>query len=229
MGLIRVPQELYSPELQDDLELKSNGGPYLRKFAFLQVTIRLPEKRVINWIAMIYGFLPFLLGLSFLVGYVVTQRFVFLYVNIVGLSLLAVNELALKPLLRDPRPPETANRQADGRVKYGMPSGHVLVTGTVMSWVSLEVFFRSTDGSGMNYPWLLAALLTCGPVPWARVHNKDHTLAQVIVAFVMAMVLGVIAFRIRTENFPDHWYPWDLPAKSSAVGQEAEAVTENVI
>ncbi|CAD7949852.1 unnamed protein product [Amoebophrya sp. A120] len=160
--------ELYSPVLQDDFELKNNGGPYHTKFAMLQVTVRLPEYSVVNWIAVAYGFLPFLLSFLLPAFYLVTQRFVYLYGIAIGLACMAISEICLKPLFKDPRPPESANRHPDGSMKYGMPSGHALATVAQMTWVCLEVVCRDlvlgkgdADPNDINFWFLGVTLALC--------------------------------------------------------------------
>lgn len=53
-----IKEEIYNPVLDDDLELVQHGGKYKNKFALLQVTVRLPEYSLVNWIAVLYGRIP---------------------------------------------------------------------------------------------------------------------------------------------------------------------------
>jgi len=128
---------------------------------------------------------------------------------------MALSELILKPLMKDPRPPESANRYPDGRIKYGMPSGHSMGTTAIMVWVILEVILRTDESGGLeiedtiNRKWLYIVLALCGPVPWSRAYNMDHTVAQVVVGAGFGIVLGIAAFLLRANQFPGHHYPWD--------------------
>eukprot|EP00392_Amoebophrya_sp_AT5.2_P012275 g12373.t1 len=140
MGL---QHELYSPVLQDDFELSTNGGRYRRKFqeVVFSPPVRLPEYNVVNWIAVLYGFLPFALLASLPVfWYCSNYRFVYLYAMAIAGCCYLVSEIALKPLFKDFRlSRRNMSLHPDGRMKYGMPSGHALVTVALMVWVSLEV------------------------------------------------------------------------------------------
>lgn len=205
MGL---KSELYSPTFSDDPELRKNGGRYTVKFAVLQVTVRLPEYNPISIIAVMYGFLPFGLALSVPVLYAVTGRFVYLYAMCLSFVGILLSEAVLKPLLKDPRPPESANRYSDGRLKYGMPSGHSLNVAATMAWSALEIAYRTE----LQEQWLYAVLICCLPVPWARVWNKDHTLGQVIVGSGFGLCIGVAGYLIRIEYYQNHWFPWQKGA-----------------
>lgn len=80
-----------------------------------------------------------MIGFAYPIGYAVTQRFVFVYGIILCIVGMSISEIFLKPVFKDPRPPETANRYPDGRVKYGFPSGHCLTTVALMVWTTLEI------------------------------------------------------------------------------------------
>lgn len=68
-----------------------------------------------------------------------------------------------------PRPPEAVCKHP------GMPSGHVMNAYTLMVWCFLEAALDR-----MVHPeWLAVIVLVLGPVPWARVYNKDSGVARV--------------------------------------------------
>lgn len=196
--------ELYNPVSQDDEELDVKGGKYQRKFAILQVTVRLPEYNIINWIAVVYGLLAFAVGLSFPVMWLATNRFCYLYGCFVQLVCIASSELFLKKLFKDPRPLESANRYPDGSMKYGMPSGHCMVTIAIMTWLLLELAFRDD----FHQDWAIAVIILIAPIPWSRYRNMDHTLAQCIVGTTLGSIVGVSAYFIREQYFLNHYWPW---------------------
>lgn len=232
----------------NDPELEANGGPYKSKKAILQVTWRFP----INWsdplniITLVYGYLPFVIPLVFFIDVVVERRFIAFYGLAVSAVVTVLNEVVLKPIVKDPRPEGSANRKYNEitkkwEMKPGMPSGHVLNATTTMVWCLLEVALR---GPGFDVqPFLtvniLLLILVCmAPVPWARIYNKDHSLAQCTVAGAIGVVAGVVAYWIREQYFPlnvdkvwcasESWClvsgkPWDpfLPEGDSLVAATA--------
>lgn len=214
-----------------DTELEKNGGIYAKKFAFLQVTFRLPIQGPVQVIALIYGFLPFIVPAVFLIHFLIHRHRLGIYGFCVCIVASILNELIFKPIVKDPRPVESANkfRDKDGKMKMkpGMPSGHVLNATTTMVWATLEVAFR---GPGFNrhfyttLEWLAFIFILMGPVPWARWKNKDHTLNQCLVAGGIGIVFGILAFVIRTQFLPVYWKPWpapiELPTNSTGNGTD---------
>lgn len=197
-----------------DPELKKYGGRFDRKVAIGQVTFRFPLEwwDPLNVIALLYGFLPWAVPITFGLSAAITRHFILLYGLIVSLVTSLVNEVGLKPFFNDPRPLESANRHADGSSKPGMPSGHVLNATTIMVWAVLEVAFRGPgfdDHPHLTTEWLAFIFLLMGPVPWARWYNSDHTIKQCIVAGILGVFVGAFAYWIRSTYFEDHWKPWD--------------------
>eukprot|EP00747_Dinoflagellata_sp_TGD_P168733 gnl/TRDRNA2_/TRDRNA2_195835_c0_seq1.p1 gnl/TRDRNA2_/TRDRNA2_195835_c0~~gnl/TRDRNA2_/TRDRNA2_195835_c0_seq1.p1 ORF type:complete len:261 (+),score=35.86 gnl/TRDRNA2_/TRDRNA2_195835_c0_seq1:67-783(+) len=205
-----------------DMELQkyNPNARYTKKIAVGQVTIRLPIYwHPLNLIALAYGFLPWIIPISLFVHWVITRHFITLYTLVASLVVMVLNEGILKPVLKQPRPPETANRYPDGSVKHGMPSGHVLNATTIMVYLLCEVAVRGAgyepmdqDHGILTIEWLVAILLLMGPVPWARWYNLDHTLNQCLVSLVLGTIAGVGFFFIRIHFFPDHWRPWIVEA-----------------
>lgn len=195
-----------------DPELKINGGKYDQKFAFCQVTIRLPlDMNGLNEIAILYGYLPFIIpgGLGFF--FLATWHFVYLYGVLISLVLVCINEGGLKKACDQPRPDRTAHRDKDGKPKHGMPSGHVLNSTSLMVWSFLEVFMRGpgmADEQTLTETWLVAIFLAMFPVPWARWYNGDHSAAQCSVSLVLGLFVGVLAFYLRITYFQPAWKPW---------------------
>jgi hypothetical protein len=198
-----------------DPELKKYGGRFDKKVAIGQVTFRFPiEWRLLSMVALLYGFLPWLVPFGFFVGWVSTRHFILIYGLIVSLVTSGVNEVGLKPLCNDPRPIESANREADGTLKPGMPSGHVLNAIAIMVWSLLEVLLRGPDEPGLEMEWIIFIVVMMGPVPWARIYNKDHTLTQCVVAGALGVFVGYFAYCLRVLVFPHHWQPWDSAAEA---------------
>jgi hypothetical protein len=197
-----------------DEELKEHGGPYDRKIAVGQVTIRLPlDPDPRNLLALLYGFLPWIVPLAFVLDAAIERHFMSIYAVCITLFVTVLNEGILKPILKQPRPKQTANRYADGRIKPGMPSGHVFNAGSLMVWATLEVAVRGPgyeeDRRKLTAGWLALVLALMLPVPWARWYNLDHTAAQCGVSIFLGIVVGIAAFYVRTHYFRDHWKYWD--------------------
>lgn len=243
------PREQKNEKLLEQVSLLERdrfGLKFHDKKAILQVTVRLPLREVYSTrpfalLALIYGFTPWLVPFSFGMHWLITLlmghgrfggggygRFISLYGCLLCVIVSVVNEAILKPIIKDPRPPETANYrvvkgesgQPDVRtVKEGMPSGHVLNATTVMMWALLEVSVRGPGYDadvGLTMGWVCLILCLMGPVPWARWYNLDHTFAQCWVSFLMGIVVGAAAFWIRMTFFHSHWKYWTPAASGPA-------------
>jgi hypothetical protein len=197
-----------------DPELKENGGQYTVKITIGQVTVRLPPTDPLLVVAMIYGFLPWLVPAAFAVWYASTARFIPLYGICIAAACALVNEGILKPLIKDPRPALTANRyktpsgRPSEKVKYGMPSGHVFNACALMVWLLLEIGLRGDAHYPIPLAWFLVVSVIMVPVPWARWYNSDHTAAQCGVSLILGLIVGSASFYIRITKFPHHYAPW---------------------
>jgi hypothetical protein len=201
--------DTWTPQEQDafhDSKLRAKWG-------FGQVSIRLPIRGCLQFIAIVYGFLPFAIPIWWFVwvvesmirrGYQNPQFFPAYGLGItVGFAI--VNELITKKLCRKLLPERITARPPEAVCKHpGMPSGHVMNAYTVLGWVILEF----TNDRPLRLEWLLVVLLVMGPVPWARVYNRDHTLLQVTVSAVVAWGMSYLAYWIRATHFPSHDHPW---------------------
>lgn len=244
-------EEDHDPE--KDPELQKNGGKFTSKKAILQVTWRFPvEMDPLNILALIYGYLPFLVPTVFFVYLVITRRFIAFYGLAVSGIISALNEGVFKPIVKDPRPSASANRKFNEQtnkweMKEGMPSGHVLNATTMLVWCTLEVAFRGPgfdDHPVISWQLILIIVLTTAPVPWARIHNKDHSLAQCIVGGSLGILAGIAAYYVRYTFFPldmdTEWCiqslclvsgkPWDefMPTTAAKVGAAATALATTV-
>jgi hypothetical protein len=198
-----------------DEELVENGGRYTWKKAIGQVTIRCPlsaaESPPLTLIALVYGFLPWLIPFGLVTEFLITWHFIYIYGPLMSGVLALINELILKKIFNQPRPKQTANRDKDGKIKPGMPSGHVLNATSIMVWALLEVYF---DGPGLEqnaqltYTWLAIILASHIPVPWARWYNLDHTFNQCLVSSIIGTFVGATAFYLRWRYFAGVWKPW---------------------
>lgn len=197
-----------------DYELKRYGGKYDKKIAVGQVTIRLPlDPNPLNLLALLYGFLPWIIPIAFGVHAIVTRHFMSIYAICIYGFITPLNEAILKPLLHQPRPQETANKYPDGRIKPGMPSGHVYNATGLMVWATLEVAlsgpgYSTPEATRLTEEWLAAIFFLMGPVPWARWYNRDHTAAQCVVSLILGTITGGFAYTLRLLYFEDHWKYW---------------------
>lgn len=226
---IEVEDDL-DPEL--DKELKKNGGQFESKFAVMQVTIRLPlDPNPLNLIALAYGFLPFMVPGGFFVYWAITRRFIPLFGLCLSLGVSIINEVILKPILKDPRPRLSANKEQDhtGRwvMKPGMPSGHVLNATVLLVWAVLEVAFKGPglhDHADITIKWFAIIFLLMAPVPWARWYNSDHSLSQCLVAGSVGIVAGIAGYYVRSTYFKQHWAPWHLEEISVTGSNSTEEI-----
>jgi hypothetical protein len=183
-----------------DTELRENGGKYSFKAAIFQVTIRCPTEDPLLIIAMAYGFLPFLPPIFCFCFYFSAGNILGLYGIFLSLTLVAINEGFLKGYFRDPRPIQSANRNSNGELKFGMPSGHVLNAVVMMVWIFAEIISAGRVHEQMGILYITALLLA--PVPWARYYNLDHSFEQVVLTTVGAVPVGVTAFGVRRILLP---------------------------
>lgn len=219
----RVPTRDDEAQVEEkgfDPELKQFGGTVESKLCVGQVTIRLPfQWKLLPILALVYGFLPWIVPLSFVVFWIKTWHSIFLYAFGVSASTGLGNEVLLKPLFKEPRPNVSANRHADGSMKMGMPSGHAVNTATLLVWVVLEILMRGRqnhDGTVplFNLMWLSFMILMLAPVPWARWYIGDHTFRQVAVGMLFGLMFGIFAFHIRQVLIPHAWEPWSNPEQT---------------
>lgn len=197
----------WTPEEQQ----KYRDGTLKSKWAFGQVSIRLPLDGPVAFIAIVYGYLPFIIPgwwaiwliYSACVGH---PAFFPLAGLVIAGSFALVNEAITKKLCKKLLPAEITSRPAESVCKHpGMPSGHVMNAYTLMVWCLLECALDEV----VHPEWLVAIALVMAPVPWARVYNMDHTPLQVAVSMAVASIMGCIAYIIRKRHFPHHRQPWD--------------------
>lgn len=200
--------ETWTPQEQEEWK----QGLLESKWGVGQVSIRLPIRGGTQLLGLIYGYLPFLIPIWWALWMIASliqngrARFFPTYGLCIAIGFAIVNETITKQICKRTLDPSITARPPEAVCKHpGMPSGHVMNAYTLMTWVFLEDLFEQ-----QVYPeWLVIVVLVMGPVPWARVYNKDHTVAQVMVSACVALVMGCIAFWIRWTYFPGHKDPWD--------------------
>jgi len=190
-------------------------GTLRAKWAVGQVSIRLPIDGFLTGLALIYGYLPFIIPIWWIIWVIVTAieygkpRFFPTFGLCIAASFALVNETITKKICRKLCSERISSRPPEAVCKHpGMPSGHVMNAYTLMVWTLLEVGLDQT----VHKEWLLIILIIMGPVPWARVYNKDHTVAQVLASAIASVFMGSLAYYIRKTWFPHfgkEWQPWD--------------------
>lgn len=162
---------------------------------------------------MLFGFTPILWLVCFLIC---MQNEVYCYGACLALLVEVTSEIVLRPLFSDPRPARTANRTSTGELKRGMPSGHCLLFYSMMVWCALNsgnAAMRRKSGASItgetksseshrpnefDRRWFWSALVCIAPTPWARLHNGDHSLRQVVTSSLAGVVVGALAFWAQT-------------------------------
>lgn len=181
------------------------------KWGIGQVSVRLPIQGPCSFIALVYGFLPFLIPIWWAIwscsSYVQTgvPRFFPTFGLAIATAFALGNELVTKPLCKLIASEEVCSRPPEAVCKHcGMPSGHVMNAYILMGWSLLEFALDNP----VHLEWILAIVLVMGPVPWARVYNRDHTVGQVTVSAIIAWLMSGVAYFIRWVYFPGHEHPW---------------------
>mmetsp|Transcript_99004 Transcript_99004/g.288715 ORF Transcript_99004/g.288715 Transcript_99004/m.288715 type:complete len:255 (+) Transcript_99004:48-812(+) len=211
---------------QYDPELAQHGGECDKKFAFGQVTVRLPlDWRPLPLLALALSFLPWLIPAALVADIVCTRRLSSIALLALLVTCSAVTELLLKPLVQQARPSTTACRDSEGRVLPGMPSGHVVTSQVLGVWYSLQACWElPPEDAAWIVPLLIAFMAT---VPWARWYNGDHTLMQVLVAAVFGTFCGAGAYAAYHCCAPSAWIHQSgggLPDKNASLTEIAPSL-----
>lgn len=210
----------------DEEQKQWEAGVLDAKWAVGQVTIRLPIRDPLQFMAILYGYLPFIIPIWWLIWTIETwvtegrPRFFPAYGISIAVGFALVNETITKQICKRLLPKELTDRPAEAVCKHpGFPSGHVMNAYTIMIWCLLEVIFNKNT---LHTDWLLIILVVMAPVPWARVYNRDHTIPQVSASALMSIVTGSIAFVIRVNHFPHHGQLWDWYSHDAAAMQPVQ-------
>jgi len=202
--------DTWTPEEQEQFA----NGELREKWGCLQVSIRMPVRSCLTVIAILYGYLPFIIPIWWLIWVVATwiqlgvPRFFPLFGLCIAIVFGIVNETVTKQICKRVLPESITSRPPEAVCKHpGMPSGHVMNAYTLMIWILLECL---TSSKGVFHAeWLVIIILFMGPVPWARVYNRDHTVKQVTASAIISLFMGSAAFLIRRNFFPHHANLWD--------------------
>mmetsp|Transcript_60302 Transcript_60302/g.111854 ORF Transcript_60302/g.111854 Transcript_60302/m.111854 type:complete len:205 (-) Transcript_60302:177-791(-) len=186
-----------------DPELAAHGGPFTSKFEIGQVTIRSPLPcECLPLAAILLSFLPWVAPAAAVIyACFGAHPFLGIYAVIICVTSAVLSEVVLKPVIGEPRPATSAVRTTDGKLKNGMPSGHVLNWQALSTWLLLEIYMHASVKVSLGLTGLLGILMIL--VPWARCYNGDHTSRQVLVAFGIGLMIGLIFFGVRIFCFPE--------------------------
>lgn len=200
--------ESWTPEEQQQWQ----EGKLRAKWGIGQVSIRLPIQSCMQFTGLAYGYLPFIIPIWWAIwmasswAWYGSPRFFPTYGLCIAVGFALVNELITKQICKRVLPATITNRPPEAVCKHpGMPSGHVMNAQTIMVWVFLEALMDES----IYVEWLLIIVMILGPVPWARVYNKDHTVPQVLVSGVIATFMGILAFWIQHHYYGGHTFPWN--------------------
>lgn len=194
-------------------------GELTAKWGVGQVSVRLPvgaaadgQTRTLALVAVVYGFVPYLFPL-FWIFHVIWEIALRGHVPFfpacafcLVLVVVLINELIIKQACDRLLAPEVTSRPPEAVCTHpGMPSGHTIMTYTVMVWCLLEVAMDKV----FYLDCCLLILLLLAPVPWARVYNRDHTVQQVLVSVCIATVAGILAYLLRRYIHPGYSFAED--------------------
>jgi len=187
-------------EPQIDAKTKANKG--YKGYHILQVTIR-SNLSTLDIVALVWCFLPFIVPGALAMWWISSPSMFPLYGLILSGVCVVFNEGMLKNWFKQPRPPQSAANS------YGFPSGHVLNAFSLMVWMFLETAIPADLFVPINTRVVYSSLFLFAPVPWARYHNGDHSLQQVVWSCFLGGVIGTAAFVLRRLCFPFFEHPWE--------------------
>ncbi|KYR00094.1 hypothetical protein DLAC_03240 [Tieghemostelium lacteum] len=116
---------------------------------------------------------------------------------------LILNELILKRIIKQSRPPESC------ACSFGMPSGHSMTSVLLLMWVILEFTLLPLNKSWTKKrrtTYILIAIAVFSVVPYSRVYLKYHTPLQVGVGCAVGLVLSLILY-VFLRKFLMHKLP----------------------
>lgn len=166
-------------------------------FAIHLLDITVPPTPWSPWdvLSIAYSLIPWIAAVSLLIAALTTRKRTFATCAVLLLLMISVNELVIKRLIRQPRPERSCLSS------QGMPSSHSLISAGFIVFVAMECLVGDIDISALRRKttttrWKIVAALACGfaPVPLARVHLGDHSVAQVIVGMAVGTLFGVAFF-----------------------------------
>jgi len=208
-------------------------GSLRSKWGIGQVSIRLPISGPLQFIAIVYGYLPFAIPIWWAVWALETYinngkaRFFPFFGLCIAAGFALVNEAVTKQICKRVLPEDITNRPPEAVCNHpGMPSGHVMNAYTLMVWCLLEVVL---DRQMIHLEWVGIVCLVMLPVPWARVYNRDHTIQQVGASALVALFMGSAAYYIRKTYYPHHDQPWDWYNADASRGWNISSIPDSAL
>eukprot|EP01062_Namystynia_karyoxenos_P067714 TRINITY_DN61763_c0_g1_i1.p1 TRINITY_DN61763_c0_g1~~TRINITY_DN61763_c0_g1_i1.p1 ORF type:complete len:287 (+),score=71.46 TRINITY_DN61763_c0_g1_i1:100-960(+) len=177
------------------LSIAAAGAPFTHQYELGQVTVRLPATPL-SLFAILYGFIPFVLFFYFAFAYVVERRKFYFCALFVVVLVSCINELCIKPIFKEPRPPQAAC------MKPGFPSGHSMTAYALLVWFYLVMRCCGPSYGTVTIGELILSTAILAPTPWARWYNLDHTFKQVSVSAVLGIFVGVLCFAVSRYLYP---------------------------
>ncbi len=176
-------------------------------FALRGLDITIPsDVDLVDCLAVLWSMIPWatalclVVSLLFFVRHSLRSFLAAAYLSIV----MIVNEGLLKRTISQPRPLGTC------LATPGMPSSHAAVAVGLCVYMTLELRLHRLDWShAKRARWSLASWLIFLPVPFSRVHLKDHSEVQVLVGgFVGAVVAILWVFQCRRWARRHYFEKW---------------------
>lgn len=161
-------------------------------YGMLSVTIR-NVNNFSSVIATVYGYVPFLIMILTVFGFIITFNKNLLYIIFIMPTQTLISDLFLKRIFKKPRPINSA------LPTYGMPSSHSSFAIALLTFLLLHITEQKKDKwSIITY---VIATLTLLPIPWSRVEVEDHTVLQVIVGSLVGIGFGFIFYFMKKYFF----------------------------
>jgi dolichyldiphosphatase len=156
------------------------------------------ESDSVDIIAAIYSTMPLVILFGILCYGLLKRNFKFLLL-LCGFIFHYPFTQILKVIIKQSRPIGTCNKSP------GMPSGHSFVSISVfvlITFVILEklIYIPHTTKKSRRTFFLSIFLFLAGilliPVPWSRVHLKDHSVEQVVIGGILGAIWGGIWYKL---------------------------------
>ncbi len=157
----------------------------------------------VNVVAVGFSVTPFVIIIVLLLSLIIFRSMRVLWYGLLY-TFLGVFAVLLKEIMVQKRPEGTC------LISCGMPSGHSTASYGLVCFMFLEqiTLYFAKSSTRNEVLWSVCCSLFLLPVPWSRVHLKDHSLAQVLVGSGVGIVFSVLFWLVLALNCMQKCSAW---------------------